>query len=65
MQAKEFLSRARVEFETIELADLDDPMATLRAVTGGHVGTPVVVIDGAFMIGFDPAWIEARLVERN
>ncbi len=61
MQAKEFLSRKQVEFEYIELDDLDDPLGTIRAITGGHVATPVVVIDGEFIIGFDPDWIEARL----
>lgn len=61
MQAKEFLSRKQVEFEYIELDDLDDPLGTIRAITGGHVATPVVVIDDEFIVGFDPGWIEARL----
>lgn len=61
MQAKEFLSRKQVEFEYIEIDGLDDPMGTIRAITGGHVATPVVVIDDEFIVGFDPDWIEARL----
>lgn len=52
-----------MEFEYIEIADLDDPMGTLRAITGGHVATPVVVIDDEHLVGFDPAWIEARLAD--
>jgi len=61
MLAKEFLSRENVEFEYIELDDLDDPLGTLRAITGGHVATPVVVIGDEFLVGFDPDWIAARL----
>ncbi len=61
MQAKEFLSRKQVEFEYIELDDLDDPLGTIRAITGGHVATPVVVIGAEFIVGFDPDWIDARL----
>jgi glutaredoxin len=61
MQAKEFLTRKQVDFEYIEIGDLDDPLGTIRAITGGHVATPVVVIDDEFILGFDPAWIEARL----
>jgi glutaredoxin len=61
MQAKEFLTRKQVDFEYIEIGDLDDPAGTIRAITGGHVATPVVVIDGEFVLGFDPNWIEARI----
>lgn len=61
MQAKEFLSRKQVEFEYIEIDGLDDPLGTIRAITGGHVATPVVVIDDEFIVGFDPDWIDARL----
>ena len=61
MQAKEFLSRKQVEFEYIELDDLEDPLGTIREITGGHVATPVVVIGGEFIVGFDPDWIDARL----
>jgi len=63
MQAKEFLSRRQVEFTYIELDELDDPLGTIRAITGGHVATPVVVIDDEFIMGFDPEWIEARLAD--
>jgi len=65
MEAKEFLSRKQVDFEYIEVNDLDDPLGTIRAITGGHVATPVVVIGDEFIMGFDPDWIEARLPERT
>ena len=55
MQAKEFLTRKQVDFEYIEIGDLDDPLGTIRAITGGHVATPVVVIDEEFILGFAPA----------
>jgi glutaredoxin len=59
--AREFLSHKNVDFEYIDIGDLDDPMVTIRAITGGHVATPVVVIDDEFIVGFDPDWLEARL----
>ncbi len=61
MQAKEFLSRKQVAFEYIETSTLANPVETIRAVTGGALGTPVMVIDDDFIVGFDPAWIDARL----
>ena len=59
---KEFLSRKGVEFEVVDVATLEDPIATLRSVTGGPVGTPTVVIAGEAHLGFDPEWMEAQLV---
>ena len=59
--AREFLSQRGVDFDYVEIADLDDPLGTLRAITGGPVATPLVVIDDEHLVGFDPAWIDARL----
>lgn len=58
---KEFLSRNRVQFEEIDVSTLDDPMGTLRKVTGGPMGTPTVVIGEAFRMGYDPGWMAERL----
>lgn len=58
---KEFLSRNGVEFESIDVRELDDPMSTLRAVTGGPVGTPTVVVDGEVRLGFDEEWLRREL----
>ena len=50
-----------MEFDYVEITDLDDPLGTLRTITGGPMATPILVIDDEHLIGFDPAWIEARL----
>ena len=61
MLAKEFLSRHGVDFEYIEITTLDDPLGTLRAITGGPVATPVVVVGDEHIVGFDPDWLRERL----
>ncbi len=63
MQAKEFLSRKGVPFEYVDVTQLADPAATLRAITGGPVATPTIVIGDAWQVGFDPEWIERQLGE--
>ncbi len=60
---KEFLSRANVEFESIHIATLDDPMATLRGITGGPVGTPTLVMGDEFLVGYDEDWLQERFGE--
>ena len=60
-QAKEFLRAQGVEFDDIRVEDLAEPWEIIRALTGGPIGTPTVLIDGAARVGFDPQWIEARL----
>lgn len=51
---KEFLSRHGVAYREIDVRELDDPMGTLRAVTGGPMATPTVVIGDDVHVGFDP-----------
>jgi hypothetical protein len=36
-------------------------METIRAQTGGPIGTPTVVIQGETRVGFDPQWMSDRL----
>lgn len=57
---KEFLSRAQVEFETIDIGDLDDPMGTLREITGGQVATPTLIVGDEILVGYDEAWLKER-----
>ena len=61
--AEEFLSQKGIEFDSIDITTLDDAFGTLRAITGGQVATPTIVIGDEFHVGFDPAWMEARLAE--
>jgi len=61
MQAKEFLSQRGVVFESIDVSTLDDPVGTLRSLTGGPVATPTVVIGDQARVGFDPDWMAQQL----
>ena len=38
-------------------------MGELRAVTGGPMATPTLVIDGDVRVGFDPEWIDEKLLK--
>lgn len=62
-KVKEFLSRKQVQFETVDVSTLDDPMGTLRAITGGAVGTPTLVVGDEFTMGYDEAWLTERFGE--
>jgi len=61
MQAKEFLSRQGIDFEYVDITSLDDPLGTIREITGGPVATPVIVVGEAHRVGFDATWIEEQL----
>lgn len=58
---KEFLSRNGVAYREIDVRELDDPMGTLRGVTGGPVATPTVVVGDEVQVGFDPDWLRKSL----
>ena len=60
-EAKEFLARHGIDFEDIDITELEDPRGELSAITGGPFGTPTIVIDGEARLGFDPAWIREKL----
>ncbi len=36
-------------------------MVTLRAITGGPMATPTVLIGEEHVVGFDPDWMRQRL----
>lgn len=57
---EEFLSHAQVEFETVEISDLEDPMGTLREITGGQVATPTLVVGDEVLVGYDEEWLRER-----
>jgi glutaredoxin len=58
---KEFLHRHGATFEAIDVGDVEDAWDRIRAHTGGPIGTPTVVMDGAARIGFDPEWMTEKL----
>ena len=58
-RAKEFLSRKGVAFQVRDITQDDGAMEELQAL--GYMTTPVLVIDGEVIVGFDQAKIEAAL----
>ncbi len=60
-QAKEFLRRHDIAFEEIRIENFDDPMAELRAVTGGPAATPTIVVNGEVIVGFDGDCLREQL----
>jgi len=62
-RAKEFLSRKGVPFEVRDISADETAMAELTVL--GFMTTPVIVIDGEVIVGFDSAKIEAALQGRT
>jgi len=58
---KEFLHRHNVDFEALDVGDLEDGYDRIREHTGGPIGTPAVIIGDEARIGFDPSWMALRL----
>ena len=48
-------------FREIDVTTLDDPGGELRALTGGMVATPTVVIGKDARVGYNPEWMSERL----
>ncbi|HKF21870.1 MAG TPA: glutaredoxin domain-containing protein [Candidatus Angelobacter sp.] len=58
-QAKEYLSQKGVQFEEKDIAQ--DPAGLVDLKRLGYMTTPVIVIDGSVIVGFDPDKIDAAL----
>jgi glutaredoxin 3 len=58
-QAKEYLSQKGVEFQERDVAQ--DPAALADLKKLGYMTTPVIVIDGSAIVGFDAAKIDQAL----
>jgi glutaredoxin len=58
-QAKEYLSQKSVPFEDKDITK--DPSALNDLQKLGYMTTPVIVIDGTVIVGFDAAKIDAAL----
>ena len=55
-QAKEYLSQKGLKFEDRNIAQDPDALADLKKL--GYMTTPVIVIDGTLIVGFDSAKID-------
>jgi len=58
-QAKEYLSQKGVKFQERDIAE--DPGALTDLKKLGYMTTPVVVIDGSVIVGFDVEKIDSAL----
>jgi glutaredoxin len=58
-QAKEYLSQKGMKFQEREIAQDPGALADLKKL--GYMTTPVIVIDGSVIVGFDAEKIDQAL----
>jgi glutaredoxin 3 len=58
-QAKEYLSQKGIEFQERDIAQ--DPSALAELKKLGYMTTPVIVIEGSVIVGFDADKIDRAL----
>jgi len=58
-QAKEYLSQKGIEFQERDIAQ--DPGARADLKKLGYMTTPVIVVDGSVIVGFDADKIDQAL----
>ncbi len=57
--AKEFLSQHEIEYTDRNVGEEEDALAELKTL--GYMTTPVIVIDGDLVVGFDRERLEELL----
>ncbi|HWO35565.1 MAG TPA: glutaredoxin family protein [Candidatus Acidoferrum sp.] len=58
-QAKEYLSRKGIKFQEKDIAQDPSALADLKKL--GYMTTPVIVINGSVIVGFDAEKIDREL----
>ena len=58
-QAKEYLSQKGIKFQEKDIAHDPDSLSDLKRL--GYMTTPVIVIDGSVIVGFDAEKIDRAL----
>jgi glutaredoxin len=58
-QAKEYLSQKGINFQERNVAQDPDALAELKKL--GYMTTPVIVIDGSVIVGFDADKIDQAI----
>jgi glutaredoxin len=58
-QAKEYLSQKGIKFQERDIAQDSGALADLKKL--GYMTTPVIVIDGSVIVGFDADKIDQAL----
>jgi len=62
-QAKEYLSQKGIKFQERDIAQDPGALADLKKL--GYMTTPVIVVDGAVIVGFDSAKIDSMQLTRR
>jgi glutaredoxin 3 len=62
-QAKEYLSQKGIKFQERDIAQDPSALADLKKI--GFMTTPVIVIDGVVIVGFDSAKIVKHTADSN
>ena len=62
-QAKEYLSQKGLKFRERDIAQDPSALADLKRL--GFMTTPVIVIDGAVIVGFDSTKIDEYVVDSH
>jgi glutaredoxin len=62
-QAKGYLLQKGIKFQERDIAQDPGALADLKEI--GYMNTPVIVIDGAVIVGFDSAKIDEYVVDSN
>ena len=58
-QVKEYLSQKGIKFQERDIAQDSDALANLKKL--GYMTTPVILIDGSVIVGFDAEKIDQAL----
>jgi len=58
-QAKEYLSQKGIKFQERDIAQDPGALADLKRL--GYMTTPVIVVDGSVIVGFDAEGIDQAL----
>lgn len=58
-QAKEYLSQKGIQFQEKDIAQDPNALADLKRL--GYMTTPVIVVDGSVIVGFDADKIDQAL----
>jgi glutaredoxin len=60
-QAKEYLSQKGIKFQERDIAQDPGALADLKKL--GYMTTPVIVVDGTVIVGFDSTKIDKHVVD--
>ena len=60
LMAKTFLEKNNISFEEIDVS-ADEKIATEIMKRSGHIGVPIIEVDGSYIAGFDEEELKRKL----